>query len=208
MDCRHHHAFNLLDNMDGLCAGTAVIAGLYLAILYLADGARGCVILICAAAESIAGFLLFNFHPARIFIGDSGSRFIGFLLATSSLVQTTRASGMPASVFTPVILLAVPILDTLLVAVSRRLRAQPISRGGTDHTSHRLVRLGMTEGFAVLLLYTITVFSGTLALAARHLASSRALVVMTLWLALLLLLGAQLFKMRSGVRVESRAQAV
>jgi UDP-GlcNAc:undecaprenyl-phosphate GlcNAc-1-phosphate transferase len=200
------NAFNLLDNIDGLCAGTAVIASFFLIILCLAGGAHDCAIVMSVAAGSMAGFLLFNFHPARIFMGDSGSLFIGFLIAMGSLLQTPRLSR--ALVITPIILLAVPILDTLLVSVSRRLRGQPITQGGTDHTSHRLVRLGMTESSAVLLLYAITALSGGLALVTWRLTYSRALAASCVWFFLLLLFGIQLFKSRSGARIKPTAQNV
>lgn len=199
------NGFNLLDNMDGLCAGTAILAAVCLAIFCLADGTPGGAMLLSMAAGSMAGFLLFNFHPARIFMGDAGSLFLGFLLANSCLMETTRASAPPSSLLAPAILLALPILDTSLVSVSRRLRGQPISQGGTDHTSHRLVRLGMQERSVVLLLYGITALAGSLAVVTRFLAYSTALVVTIIWFVVLLLPGILLFTPGSEVRVKLTA---
>src|SRR5262249_37479326 len=84
------NAFNLLDNMDGLSAGIALIASLYLIVFYISSSSHEAALLVSVAAGAIAGFLLFNFHPARIFMGDSGSLFIGFLLGTVSLLQVTH----------------------------------------------------------------------------------------------------------------------
>jgi UDP-GlcNAc:undecaprenyl-phosphate/decaprenyl-phosphate GlcNAc-1-phosphate transferase len=186
------NAFNLLDNMDGLSAGVALIASAYLTIFYVI-GRHHDQALICAlAAGAIAGFLLFNFKPARIFMGDSGSLFIGFLLGATSLLDVTHLAGVPAFVLAPVMVLAIPIFDTVFVSVTRRLRGQPISQGGTDHSSHRLVRLGLEERQAVLLLYALSGGSGAVALLTRH--STKAPSLMGFWFFFLLLFGIHLFR--------------
>jgi len=187
------NAFNLLDNMDGLSAGVALITAIYLAVLYLLAGVAAHASLLFIVAGASAGFLIFNFKPARIFMGDSGSLFLGFLLASASLDHIRQRSGVPALLFTPVIVLSIPILDTFFVSVTRRLRGQPVSVGGTDHSSHRLVRMGFKERDAVILLYLVTTASGTVAIGAQFLVYPRALGVMFLWLLVLLLFGIHLF---------------
>src|SRR3954452_10341458 len=187
------NAFNLLDNMDGLSAGIALISSAYLSIFYASGGYRDPAILVALPAGAIAGFLVFNFNPARIFMGDCGSLFIGFLLASSSLLEVTHVSGLPTFVLAPVTVLAIPIFDTLFVSVTRRLRGQAISQGGTDHSSHRLVRMGLHEKRAVLLLYALSAGSGAVALMTRHSSSSTAPGLIGFWFFFLLLFGIHLF---------------
>jgi UDP-GlcNAc:undecaprenyl-phosphate/decaprenyl-phosphate GlcNAc-1-phosphate transferase len=187
------NAFNLLDNMDGLSAGVALIAAAYLTTFYAIGGHRDQAVLSALAAGAIAGFLRFNFKPAQIFMGDSGSLFIGFLLGATSLLGVTHVAGVATFVLAPVMVLAIPIFDTLFVSVTRRLRGQPISQGGTDHSSHRLVRLGLQEGRAVLLLYALSAGSGAVALFARRW-FTLAPGLIGLWLFFLLLFGIHLFR--------------
>ena len=187
------NAFNLLDNMDGLSAGTALISSFYLIVFYVTSGLYRQAVLVSLVAGVIAGFLIFNFNPARIFMGDGGSLFIGFMLGTVSLLGVTHISGMPTLVLAPIAVLAVPILDTCFVSATRRLRGQPVSVGGTDHLSHRLVRLGLNERNAVLLLYALTALSGAVALAARHFLYPPALGLIALWFLFLFLFGVHLF---------------
>ncbi len=187
------NAFNLLDNMDGLAAGVALFTTGYWAVLYLTGGVPDYASILLIVAGSSAGFLVFNFAPARIFMGDSGSLFLGFLLASAALPHFRSVSGVQGLVLTPVIVLSIPILDTFFVSVTRRLRGQPVSVGGTDHSSHRLVRMGLPERNAVLLLYAATVASGAVAIGARHLAYPEALGLMLLWLFFLVLFGVHLF---------------
>jgi UDP-GlcNAc:undecaprenyl-phosphate GlcNAc-1-phosphate transferase len=188
------NAFNLLDNMDGLSAGIALISAGYLTLFYVGGGHREYAMLVAVAAGAIGGFLLFNFNPARIFMGDSGSLFIGFLLAAASLLEVTHVTGVPAFVAAPVVVLAIPIFDTLFVSVTRRLRGHPISQGGTDHSSHRLVRLGLHEQGAVLLLWALSAGSGAVALLARRSSFTGSSGLTAFWLFLLLLFGVHLFQ--------------
>ena len=148
------NAFNLIDNMDGLCAGVAVIIGLsgiFLAIQnHDEDRARLLVVLV----GSIIGFLIFNHKPARIFMGDCGSMFVGFSLGSLAIAAPVSHSRvLIPSLFYPLLAFLYPIFDTLLVSVLRRSAGKPISIGGRDHSSHRLVSLGLTERKAVWLLW-------------------------------------------------------
>ena len=146
------NAFNLLDNMDGLTSGLAGIAALSFATL----GVIGGMPLVTVAAASLAGasfgFLAHNRHPAKIFMGDAGSNFVGFMLAL--IGARLRFDNLVEVTFlVPVIVLGIPILDTTLVVVSRRLHGRPVFQGGRDHISHRLVHIGLSVPIAVGLLY-------------------------------------------------------
>jgi UDP-GlcNAc:undecaprenyl-phosphate GlcNAc-1-phosphate transferase len=157
------NAVNLLDNMDGLCAGVAAIGAVALA-LSLGGDAPDLRLLALALAGAAAGFLWYNFHPASIFMGDSGSLFLGTLLALLALRVGRQASaGLVSAMAVPVVLMVIPLFDTLFVTVVRKLSARAASAGGRDHTSHRLVALGFSEPRAVLLLYGLAVTAGTAA---------------------------------------------
>lgn len=158
------NAFNLIDNMDGLCAGTAVISGLVL-VVYSVINANPTVGLFAAAlAGASLGFLRYNFTPATIFMGDCGSMLIGFLLSVLSIWATSNYVGdLAATMMVPVLVLSVPIFDTTFVSFTRFLRGQSIARGGRDHTSHRLVILGLEERRTVLLIYAFSLIMGATA---------------------------------------------
>lgn len=161
------NAVNLLDNMDGLSAGIAGIAALVLAVFAGLTGSGTTVALGSAVGGAALGFLVFNFKPARVFMGDCGSLFLGFAIAALALVvqQQVDVAGQLAVGIIPLSVLAVPILDTTLVTLMRKLAGRPVSEGGRDHTSHRLVFLGLSEKHAVLMLYGLSLCSGALALA-------------------------------------------
>ena len=147
------NAFNLIDNMDGLCAGVGMVACLALAVLF-APLMREPFLIALVLAGAMGGFLIYNFNPARIFMGDCGSLVIGFSLSVLVLCYSAAPSATPLTRWAvPVLLLLVPILDTSLVTVIRLLSGRKASTGGRDHTSHRLVLMGFTEKSAVLFLY-------------------------------------------------------
>ena len=154
------NAFNLLDNMDGLCAGIAFIAALFLTILYW-DLAPEAALVGLAFGGALAAFLIFNFNPASIFMGDCGSLAIGFTLAVLGLYfSETQAASVVANFAVPVMVLLVPIFDTTLVTFIRLLSGRKASVGGRDHASHRLVLMGFSEKRAVLSLYGIGSIAG------------------------------------------------
>ncbi|MBM3253791.1 MAG: hypothetical protein FJZ16_06045 [Candidatus Omnitrophica bacterium] len=160
------NSFNLLDNMDGLACGVAFISSIMIAIcsFILKNYEVGVISLILSGAS--LGFLPFNFNPAKIFMGDCGSMFLGFSLASLTISGTWRhASNLFMVLFVPVLILAVPIFDTIFVALMRKLNGKSIYQGGVDHTSHRLVYLGMPEKKAVFILYVISAIFGLTAIA-------------------------------------------
>ena len=159
------NALNLLDNMDGLSAGIASIASFCLFIAGISSGNALMALMAACLCGATLGFLWFNFYPAKIFMGDSGSLFLGFTLATASITGSWEyASNLFLALLIPVMVLVVPIFDTTFVALVRFFNGQAISQGGKDHTSHRLVAFGLPERTSVLLLYVISLFSGVLAL--------------------------------------------
>ncbi len=161
------NAFNLLDNMDGLAAGVGIIAAFSLWLLTPEPGTSSKLLL--AIMGALLGFLLFNFNPAKIFMGDTGSLAIGFFLACSTIVTAGRITTVFSILSVPGLVLFLPLFDMVLVSITRRSNGRAISAGARDHTSHRLVMLGMSERRAVLTLYFISVLSGTLALACKDL---------------------------------------
>jgi UDP-GlcNAc:undecaprenyl-phosphate GlcNAc-1-phosphate transferase len=160
------NALNLLDNMDGLAAGVSVIAGG--SLLFIGHSSGPLAIGLLAMAGSLLGFLMFNFHPAKIFMGDTGSLAIGFFLACCAVSQAGHVSAMFSVVFVPGLVLFLPIFDMLLVSVTRRLNGRAISAGAKDHTSHRLVMLGLSERNAVLTLYLLAALSALVAVLCKR----------------------------------------
>jgi UDP-GlcNAc:undecaprenyl-phosphate GlcNAc-1-phosphate transferase len=176
------NAFNLLDNMDGLAATLAGIAFGFFAIDAVTIHPNDTILaLSLAGALSCAGFLPYNLRPrgkALVFMGDSGSQLLGFALAALGLSASWKVAGSTvATLLLPVLVLAVPILDTTLVTVVRLLEGRPIYQGGRDHSSHRLVRFGLSESNAVFLLALIAAALGATSLAYNVLDDQRIALV-------------------------------
>ncbi|HEX7976389.1 MAG TPA: hypothetical protein VF498_18405, partial [Anaerolineales bacterium] len=157
------NAINLLDNMDGLAGGISLITTLFLSYFFWQAGSIGLLLISMALAGSLLGFLVYNFPPAKIFMGDSGSLFLGFTLAVLAIARQPQASNVFAVMGVPTLLFLLPILDTTLVTFTRLLRGQSPAQGGRDHTSHRLIAFGLSERQAVLALYGAALVSGVLA---------------------------------------------
>jgi UDP-GlcNAc:undecaprenyl-phosphate GlcNAc-1-phosphate transferase len=176
------NAFNLLDNMDGLAATLAAIACGYFAIDAVTEHQNDTVLVLALALGiAAAGFLPFNLRPGRaahIFMGDSGAQVLGFGLASLALASSWTVAGTTfATVLLPLLILAVPILDTTLVTIVRLAQRRPVTKGGRDHTSHRLVYYGLSEAKAVLLLALVATAVGATALAYNVLDNARLTVV-------------------------------
>ena len=157
------NAVNLMDNMDGLAPGVSLIAVAYLTYILSAGDRPNQAILAASLGGALMGFLFYNFPPARIFLGDSGSLSVGVTLAALTLSSSMVAEqklGAFSTLLGPALVMAIPLLDVTLVSVTRILSGRPISQWGKDHSSHRLVKMGLSETKAVLLLYALSAASG------------------------------------------------
>jgi UDP-GlcNAc:undecaprenyl-phosphate/decaprenyl-phosphate GlcNAc-1-phosphate transferase len=195
------NAVNLLDNMDGLAAGMAVITAAFrLAFFHFEGDAAGATVT-AALIGALLGFLVRNFPPARIFMGDAGSLFVGLLLSGLCLVTEAAyySRGVAAVLVVPVLLLLIPIFDTTFVTVTRLITGRQVSRGGRDHTSHRLVAFGISERRALAFLYAVAVVSGLIAWLTYRYGVAYTVGLLALLLVALVLLAVQLNRV-GGVR--------
>lgn len=157
------NAFNFLDNMDGLAAGVAAIAGSLFALAAILAGQLFVPLFMFVVVGAACGFLIFNFPPATLFMGDAGSLVIGYFLAILTVMTTYVApdrGSAPIAVLVPVVVLAVPLYDVISVVVIRLRAGHSPFRGDRRHFSHRLVMLGMTPRAAVLTIYLATLATG------------------------------------------------
>lgn len=185
------NAINLLDNMDGLAAGVVAIAAVFLAIFFVSNNQTAEALILAVLAATLVGFLVYNSHPASIFMGDCGSMFIGFFIAGAALLSVSggRTRSFLPVLAVPVLILLIPIFDTTLVTLLRKLAGRPVSQGGRDHTSHRLVALGLSERRAVWLLYGLATMAGLFALMVRHFPLGLCLIAIAAFTTFLTLLG-------------------
>ncbi|HXG87703.1 MAG TPA: hypothetical protein VNJ02_05140 [Vicinamibacterales bacterium] len=192
------HALNLLDNMDGLAGGIAMCAAALMAYLYAPVLGDAVVLFLGAVAGSLIGFLYWNRHRARLFMGDSGSLFLGGSLAAASLVPLTAPSDsfMQTAVVVGLVL-SVPLFDTTFVLVLRRLAGRRATRGGTDHLSHRLVSLGFSERSSVRILYLIGLIGGAVAFLIQREGLQPMLPVAVMFAVALVLVGIYLARVRA-----------
>jgi UDP-GlcNAc:undecaprenyl-phosphate GlcNAc-1-phosphate transferase len=159
------NAFNLLDNMDGLSGGIAAIAAAHFALMCAFTGQYLVGVLAVAVMAACIGFLIYNWNPATIFMGDSGSLFLGFVLASIGIKLRFPDNTAIVTWMIPLLVLAVPIFDTTLVTLSRLKRGlNPLTTPGVDHSSHRLTYAGLTRREAVLVLYTAAFIAGLTAI--------------------------------------------
>ena len=157
------NAINLLDNMDGIAAGVSALAAAGFGFIFMESGQPMIAALAFALAGGAAGFLVFNFSPARIFMGDSGSLLIGAVLAGCGAAWSMEATSSMHGLAPAILLLAIPIVDTALVTFARTTARQPIAIGGRDHSAHRLVALGFSERKVALVFYVVTLLGVSLA---------------------------------------------
>lgn len=172
------NAMNLLDNMDGLAAGTATLACLALASVFWQFGNQAAGYFALAVAGTCTGFLRHNFHPAKIFMGDAGSHFLGFVLAVLGMQLAAELSGGQRYA-TPLLILSIPIFDMLSVICIRVREGRPIFIGDRCHLSHRLVLAGLSQRGAVIVLWCLAATSGFAALgvATQHIPAGPAIAL-------------------------------
>jgi UDP-GlcNAc:undecaprenyl-phosphate GlcNAc-1-phosphate transferase len=149
------NAVNLIDGLDGLAAGVVFFAAITNLLVAWLGGAIFIALLSAATAGAVLGFLFYNFNPARIFMGDSGSYFLGFVLAVTSLISQKASTAV--SLLVPVVALGVPIIDTLFAMVRRILERRPLFSPDRGHIHHRLLDMGITHRRAVLIIYGFSV---------------------------------------------------
>ncbi len=188
------NAINLLDNMDGLATGIAAIASAFLTFNFIASGQTTEAMMLGVFAAALLGFLIYNSNPASIFMGDSGSMFIGFFLSSAALINLSggRSRAFVPVLAVPILVLFIPIFDTTFVTILRKLSGRAASQGGRDHTSHRLVALGLSEKRAVLLLYGLAALSGFLAVVVRQIKPDVSIALLAGFTLALTLLGVYL----------------
>ncbi len=160
------NSFNLLDNMNGLSAGISVISAIFFGASAYLNGEPAIAALSVAVAGSSLGFLKYNFPKASLFMGDSGSLVLGYILASLAVMSGWKATTITISTAVPALILGYPIFDTVLVTVMRIREGRSIFQGGKDHSSHRLALLRFKRYRAVLAIYAICFFLGIVALIA------------------------------------------
>jgi UDP-GlcNAc:undecaprenyl-phosphate GlcNAc-1-phosphate transferase len=199
------NAVNLLDNMDGLAAGISAIGACFLTLSFVVNGQPSEALMMGVFAAALLGFLIYNSNPASIFMGDCGSLFIGFFMASAALVNVSggRTRSFLPVLVVPILVLFIPIFDTTFVTILRKLSGRAASQGGRDHTSHRLVALGMSERRAVWMLYGFAGLSGLLAMLVREVKLDVSLAAIAGFTILLTLLGVYL----AGVKVYDESEA-
>ncbi|MFH1057386.1 MAG: hypothetical protein V1797_01745 [Pseudomonadota bacterium] len=184
------NAVNILDNMDGLSSGVVLSAGAVLAVSSGLAGGHPPGLIAAMLAGAAGGFLIYNFNPAKIFMGDCGSLFMGFTLAATTVLSantSAEASHLIMALLVPVGALVVPLFDTTLVSFQRTSHGRSIAQGGRDHSSHRLVFLGLSERRAVLVLLAISLLGGLGSLALSRYATPLTAVVVAALIAVALM---------------------
>jgi len=173
-------SFSILDHMDGLCAGVAATASIFFALLAYLNGQTLVTTLAAAVLGAATGFLRWNFKPAKIFMGDGGAMFLGFLMATLGLKLRLEHANHFSAWLVPLLILGVTIFDTTLVTVSRSRRGLlPFATPGKDHAAHRLANLGLGHRGAVVSLYLLGFLTGGAAVLVSYLSPLAAAVVAT-----------------------------
>ena len=171
-------SFSILDHMDGLCAGVAAMASVFFALLAYLSGQTLVTTLAAAVLGAAAGFLRWNFKPAKIFMGDGGAMFLGFLMATLALKLRVEYATPLANVLAPLLILSATIFDTTLVTISRSRRGLvPFATPGKDHSAHRLANLGFGQRGAVLTMYLIGAACGGAAVLVTYLSATSAAIL-------------------------------
>ena len=171
------NAVNLIDGLDGLAAGVSAIAAVTLGIVSILEGYQEVAALAFILAASTLGFLKYNFHPAKLFMGDTGSMFLGFNLATIAIIGLTKSATV-ISLFLPIVILGIPIADTFFAIVRRYFNGKPIFSPDKDHLHHRLLALGLSHKHTVLAIYGVSIILGASAVLTAMLTTPQGVIVM------------------------------
>lgn len=171
------NAVNLIDGMDGEAAGVSAISAGMIAIICVLQGPQSVAAVAGLLAAACIAFLVFNFNPAKIFMGDSGSLFIGFALATISIMGFSKSATF-ISVVIPIIILGTPIMDTFFAILRRLFSHKPVFEADKGHMHHRLLQRGLSQKKAVLIIYAVTFLLGIAAILMSLLTTAQALVIL------------------------------
>lgn len=201
------NAVNLIDGLDGLAAGVSGIAALTMGIVAYLQGQHMVFILALLLLAAIAGFLPYNFYPARTFMGDGGSNFLGFTLACLAIMGLAKSAAV-ISLFVPIVILGIPIFDTFFAIIRRIYNKAPIFKPDKAHLHHRLMALGYSHLTSVLIIYAISGFFGTSAVILSMINNPRASLILALLL-LVVVVGAERIGICTGktAKTKSGAQA-
>jgi len=171
------NAINLIDGLDGLAAGVSAIAAVTLGIVAYLEGQVAAAVMSFILAASSAGFLRYNFHPAQLFMGDTGSLFLGFNLASIAIIGLTKGATV-VSVLLPIVILGIPIADTFFAIIRRYSNGKPIFGADKDHIHHRLLALGLSHRNTVLVIYGVSVILGLSAIVTSLVTTPQGFVIM------------------------------
>lgn len=196
------NAFNLIDGLDGLATGVSAISTLSMLVVFILNGATNPAVYILSAAllGGLIGFLPYNFNPAKTFMGDCGSNFLGFVLATLSMLGMAKTYTFMAIVL-PVIILGLPIFDTLFAIGRRALNHKPIMQADRGHLHHRLMDAGLTQKQVVLILYSVTAVLGIFSVVVLESGIWKSIALLLI-LAVLMVIGSKEVKNRRKPKVE------
>jgi len=173
------NAFNLIDGLDGLAAGIAFISSVTLVIVSIINGRLEAAFLTAILSGAILGFLPYNFNPASIFMGDTGSQLLGFLLAAISIEGAIK-SATAFVISVPILTFGLPIYDTLFAMIRRKANGQPIMQADKGHLHHRLLDMGLSQKQAVIIMYFISAVLGGAAIIAMQISNQRAYFILGL----------------------------
>ncbi|MBP1743460.1 MAG: glycosyl transferase family 4 [Firmicutes bacterium] len=180
------NALNLIDGLDGLAAGVALISSITIFIIAILNNRADAAVLTAILSGAILGFLPYNFNPAKIFMGDTGAQLLGFLLAAISIEGTIKSAAAFA-IAVPILALGIPIYDTLFAVIRRKINGKPIMQADRGHLHHRLMDMGLTQRQVVLIMYLISAILGSIAIIAMQISNQRAYFILALVMVLLVL---------------------
>ncbi|MEL7564783.1 MAG: MraY family glycosyltransferase [Dehalobacterium sp.] len=198
------NAVNLIDGLDGLAAGVSAIAAVTLAVVAWTQGMFETVYLALFLAAAALGFLRYNFHPAKLFMGDCGSLYLGFTLGVLAVMGLSKGATI-ISLFIPVIILGIPILDTFFAIIRRFTNKKPIFQADKGHLHHRLLEMGLSHKQTVLVIYAITLLLGSSAVLLTMLTTAQSVLII-IGISIVILVGADRIGIITGQNVPGRMQ--
>jgi len=199
------NAINLIDGLDGLAAGVSGIAAATIGFVAFEQGQQSVYIIAFILVAAILGFLPYNFHPARTFMGDGGSNFLGFILGCLAVMGLTKSTAV-ISLFVPIVILGIPIFDTFFAIIRRIYNKAPIFMPDKSHLHHRLMAIGCGHRGSVLIIYGISGFFGMMAIVLNFVNKPKATLVLSMLL-ILIVLGAEKIGMRTGEKTKESVES-